>query len=243
LFGQKVWVWVKQTVQEVSPHVKSWFKELLDASGEYIKVFAKARWNTMQQAPSFWCGVACLIMAGFLFLYAYLKTSYGASFHSGLAMTFASAVFFINHVGWNIAEDFVKKWKKEVFLATSCAWLALAYVHNWSLLWPGITTAIAMITFFWLSRTDQKKEMIIEAAKKKGDKLLMLLNGGYGPGISLLIYAAAILVFAGPTLMQANPLTGERLDIGYNFAIVFVFFLIAGVILTGEKLVNKKEKE
>jgi hypothetical protein len=85
--------------------------------------------------------------------------------------------------------------------------------------------------------------MIIEAAKKKGDKLLMLLNGGYGPGISLLIYAAAILVFAGPTLMQANPLTGERLDIGYNFAIVFVFFLIAGVILTGEKLVNKKEKE
>ena len=234
---QSIWTGVKRGAAHVSPHVKSFFSTI----GTDIKAFFASTRNTMQQAPSKWCGIGCMLIATLLFIHAYMNASYGTTFHFGLFATFSAALFFINHHGWDKAYDFVTEKKNGVGLLASLAWLALAYEHNWSLLWPGIFTALATIVFFdW---TQSIKGVMVAGAGYIWKRVLKLLTGGYGWGISCLVYAAIIFVYAAQIFQRPGLLTGKDLDLAYNLAMIIVILIILAPILIGEKVFKKKKGE
>ena len=237
--SQSVWARVQQNVQEANPRVQNWVRNNLDTARMSVNAFIDQRWDTMQQKPNFWCGVGCMVIATGFFLHAYFHGSFGKSFHAGLFLTFSAAIFFINHNGWKKASDFVTKNYKGVWLVTSVAGLALAYEHHWSLLWPGIFTALALIVFFdWVKPITKA---IREWLGKLWIHFVNLTSGEYGWGPAFITYAIILFaVMAGMSTTQGK-LDGKMLEFMQWSSVFFVLFLCVGVVLLGEKLFKEKK--
>ncbi len=226
-------------VRQITPLVQSWVIQQLDVANANSKAFIDRKWDTMQQKPNFWCGVGCMVIATGFFLHTYFHGSFGKSFHAGLFLTFSAAIFFINHNGWEKASDFVTKNYKGVWLATSVACLALAYEHNWSLLWPGISTALATIVFFgWVKPI---KKATGEWLGKLWSHFVNLTSGEYGWGPAFITYAIILFaIIAGMSTTQGK-LDGKMLEFMQWSSVFFVLFLCVGVVLLGEKLFKEKK--
>jgi hypothetical protein len=235
--SQSMWTGMKWSTIHTSPYVKSF----LSATGSNIKAFFVSIGNIMQRDPSLWFGIGCTLVATALFAHAYVNGSYGKTFHFGLFMTISAAIFFINHHGWNHAYAFVAQRKKGFFLIVSSAWLALANEHHWSLLWPGVFTALSAIVF--LGWTDSIKKSVGEGAGYIGTGIYKLLTGGYGWGISCIVYAAIIFVWGAPMFQKPGLLTGKTLDLAYNLAMVIAILAILAPILIGERVAKNKKGE
>lgn len=233
--GQSIWTGIKWSATHASPHVKSF----LSAIGSNIKAFFASMWNIMQQDPSLWFGIGCILIAAPLFAHAYMNTSYSKTFHFGLFMTISAAIFFINHHGWDHVYDFIEQRKRGSALIASLAWLALAYEHHWSLLWPGVFTALSAIIFFGWAPSIKKS--IGEGALYVWQGAIKLLTGGYGWGISCVVYVAIIFAWAAPIFQKPGLLTGTTLDLAYNLAMVIAILAILAPILILREKVSKKD--
>lgn len=237
--SQSVWAAVKQGAEHASPHVRSWTSSLYDAVSSNTKAFKDWGIDKVRKSPYFWCGIASSCLAFYFFGEYQITKTWRHSHVSGM-FVYIALLFFVTHYNWwDTVSEFITKHKAGVWLTASSVWLALAYEHHWSLWWPGISTALAVIVYFeW---TEPIKEAVTKKAKQAGSGLLKLLTGGYGWGISCIVYAVIFFIWGEQMFVKLDPLTGKQLDIALNLAIAIAILLILGPILVGEKALRKKK--